>query len=255
MQALPAGFAAAPRFARWGRAVVCGWASGWAAFRASRVVEQPLFGIAQLCLGTQTGLWGLHKHWSCPMKKILSTAALATLLAAPVIAETYVLDASHSQIVFSYNHLGFSTSYGMFSGFDGEIDFDQTDPAASSVTVSFPVRTMLTGWEGRFNHFMSADFFDAADDEMVSFTSTAIEVTGDTTALITGDLTLNGVTKSVVLDATLNQAGMHPMENKAWAGFNATTTLLRSDFNVGNFAPFVSDEVEVMISIEAMQAE
>jgi Uncharacterized conserved protein len=102
---------------------------------------------------------------------------------------------------------------------------------------------------------MSADFFDAADDEMVSFTSTGIEVTGDTTALITGDLTLNGVTKSVVLDATLNQAGTHPMENKGWVGFNATTTLLRSDFNVGNFAPFVSDEVAVMISIEAMQAE
>lgn len=189
------------------------------------------------------------------MKKIVSIAALATLLAAPVVAETYVLDASHSQIVFSYNHLGFSTSYGMFSGFDGEIDFDQADPAASSVTVSSPVRTMLTGWEGRFNHFMSADFFDAADDEMVSFTSTGIEVTGDTTALITGDLTLNGVTKSVVLDATLNQAGTHPMENKGWAGFDATTTLLRSDFNVGNFAPFVSDEVAVMISIEAMQAE
>ena len=101
---------------------------------------------------------------------------------------------------------------------------------------------MLTGWEGRFNHFMSADFFDAADDEMVSFTSTGIEVTGDTTALITGEL-------------TLNQACTHPMENKGWAGFDATTTLLRSDFNVGNFAPFVSDEVAVMISIEAMQAE
>ena len=69
------------------------------------------------------------------MKKIVSIAALATLLAAPVVAETYVLDASHSQIVFSYNHLGFSTSYGMFSGFDSEIDFDQADPAASSVNV------------------------------------------------------------------------------------------------------------------------
>jgi polyisoprenoid-binding protein YceI len=189
------------------------------------------------------------------MKNLFATAAFATILAAPVVAETYVLDPSHSQIVFNYDHLGFSTSYGMFSGFDGEIVFDQEDPAASSVNVSFPVRTMLTGWEGRFEHFMSADFFDAADDEMVTFTSTAIEVTGENTALITGDLTLNGVTKSVVLDTTLNQAGMHPMENKPWAGFNATTTLVRSDYNLGAFAPFVGDEVEVMISIEAMQAE
>ncbi|WP_019953858.1 YceI family protein [Yoonia vestfoldensis] len=189
------------------------------------------------------------------MKNVLATAAFAALLAAPAIAENYVLDASHSQIVFNYDHLGFSTTYGMFSGFEGEIVFDQEDPAASSVNVSFPVRTMLTGWEGRFEHFMSADFFDAADDEMVTFTSTSIEVTGETTALITGDLTLNGVTKAVVLDTTLNQAGTHPMENKPWAGFDATTTLLRSDFNVGAFAPFVSDEVQVMISIEAMQAE
>jgi polyisoprenoid-binding protein YceI len=189
------------------------------------------------------------------MKNLFVAAALATIAAAPVAAENYVLDASHSQIVFNYDHLGFSTTYGMFSGFEGEIVFNQEDPAASSVNVSFPVRTMLTGWEGRFEHFMSADFFDAADDELVSFTSTAIEVTGENTALITGDLTLNGVTKEVVLDAKLNQAGMHPMENRAWAGFDANTTLLRSDYNLGAFAPFVSDEVNVMISIEAMAAE
>lgn len=192
------------------------------------------------------------------MKHLLTAAILAaTTLSTPAFAapEDYVLDASHSQIVFSYNHLGYSTTWTMFSGFDGEIAFDQEDPAASSVTVSFPVRTMLTGWEARFEHFMGADFFDAADEEMVSFASTSIEVTGETTALITGDLTLNGVTKPVTLDAKLNQVGDHPMAGKPWAGFNATTTVLRSDFNVGNFAPFVSDEVEVMISVEAMKAE
>jgi len=192
------------------------------------------------------------------MKTLIATAALATAtLATPVFAtsNTYVLDASHSQIVFNYDHLGYSTTYGMFSGFDGEIDFNKADPAASSVNVSFPVRSMLTGWEARFEHFMSADFFAAADDEMVTFSSTGIEVTGDTTALITGDLTLNGVTKAVVLDAKLNQANTHPMEGKEWAGFDATTTILRSDFEVGAFAPFVSDAVEIMISIEAMKAE
>jgi polyisoprenoid-binding protein YceI len=191
------------------------------------------------------------------MNKFLATAALAaTTLTSPAFATStdYVLDASHSQIVFSYDHLGYSTTYGMFSGFEGEIAFNQEDPAASSVNVSFPVRSMLTGWEARFEHFMSADFFGAAEDEMVSFTSTNIDVTGENTALITGDLTLNGITKAVVLDAKLNQVGTHPMANAPWAGFDATTTILRSDFEVGNFAPFVSDEVEIMISIEAMQA-
>ncbi|MEE2859449.1 MAG: YceI family protein, partial [Pseudomonadota bacterium] len=76
--------------------------------------------------------------------------------------------------------------------------------------------------------------------------------TGDNTALITGDLTLNGITKEVVLDTVLNQKGNHPMENKPWLGFDATTTLLRSDFDMAMFAPAVSDEVEVAISIEAM---
>lgn len=184
-------------------------------------------------------------------KTLLAAALLAMPLAAQAEPEAYVLDASHSQILFSYNHLGYSTSWGIFSGFEGQIAFDQEDPANSAVTVAFPVRSMFTGWEARFDHFMSADFFGAEADEMVTFVSTGIEMTGDNTANIIGDLTLNGVTKPVTLAATLNQTGDHPMENKPWAGFDATATLLRSDFNVGAFAPFVSDEVQVQISIEA----
>lgn len=183
-------------------------------------------------------------------------SALA-LMAAPAFAEAekYTLDPGHSQIVFTYDHLGFSTTTGMFSGFEGEIQFDQANPAASSVTVSFPVKTMLTGWQARFDHLMSADFFGANADALVSFTSTGIEVTGEKTALITGDLTLNGVTKSVVLDAVLNQVAEHPMEKKPWAGFSATTTLLRSDYNLGLYAPAIGDEVTIEISIEAAKAD
>lgn len=190
------------------------------------------------------------------MNRFAVAALIAAVTAAPAFAEAekYTLDASHSQIVFSYNHLGFSTTYGMFSGFNGEIMFDQANPAASSVTVSFPVKTMLTGWQERFDHFMTPDFFGATDEEMVTFTSTAIEVTGEKTAKITGDLTLNEVTKSVVLDAVMNQAGEHPMAKAPWAGFSATTTLIRSEYNLGQFAPFVGDEVQVMISIEAQKA-
>ncbi|MGH1465786.1 MAG: YceI family protein [Cognatishimia sp.] len=186
---------------------------------------------------------------------ILAAGLMAAATVATAGAEKYALDSSHSQIVFTYNHLGYSTTTGMFSGFSGDIMFDQEDPAASSVSVSFPVKTMLTGWEQRFGHFMSPDFFGAADDEMVSFVSTSIEVTGENTALITGDLTLNEVTKSVVLNATLNQAGDHPMEGKAWAGFDATTTVVRSEYNLGMFAPYVGDEVSVKISVEAMKVD
>ena len=189
------------------------------------------------------------------MKSLVLAALLSTSATLAMAAEKYVLDASHSQVVFSYNHLGFSTTYGMFSGFEGEIMFDEADPAKSSVNVSMPTKSMFTGWEQRDAHFMSDDFFGATDDDMITFTSTSIEVTGDGTANITGDLTMNDVTKSVVLATNLNKADNHPMANKPWAGFNATTTLLRSDFGVDKFAPFVSDEIAITISLEAMKAE
>ncbi len=189
------------------------------------------------------------------MKTLLLATTLAATATMAAAAEKYVLDSSHSQIVFSYNHLGFSTTFGMFSGFEGEIMFDQETPANSSVTVSMPTMSMFTGWEKRNGHFMSDDFFGATPEDMITFTSTSIEVTGENTANITGDLTMNDVTKSVVLDAVLNQVGDHPQAGKPWAGFDAQTTLLRSDFDLGLAAPFVSDEVDVVISIEAMKAE
>lgn len=193
------------------------------------------------------------------MKRTLFAAAAALAVSASgalAAPETYELDPSHSQVVFSYNHLGFSTTTGMFSGFEGTIEFDAEDPANSSVSVSMPVMSMFTGWEKREAHFMSDEFFGAKEGDMVTFTSTGIEVTGENTAKITGDLSMNGITKSVVLDTVLNQkADAHPMNNRPWLGFDATTTLLRSDFGVDMFAPYVSDEVQVRISIEAGKPE
>jgi polyisoprenoid-binding protein YceI len=222
--------------------------------------EQHLFTGAGLPRGPRMGFPRAGNPCDAKVFPMMRTAFLLLplgLAAAPALAapEKYVLDAGHSQILFSYDHLGYSTSHGMFSGFEGTIMFDQADPAASTVTVSFPVKTMLTGWQERFDHFMSADFFAATDDETVTFTSTAIEVTGEKTAKITGDLTLNGVTKPVVLDAMLTQAGEHPMAAKPWAGFSATTSVVRSDFGLGMFAPFVGDTVNIEISVEAMKAE
>jgi polyisoprenoid-binding protein YceI len=188
------------------------------------------------------------------MKKLTIATLLGATIASAAYADpvTYTLDPSHSQIVFSYNHLGYSRTTGMFSGFEGTIELDATDPAASTVSVSFPASSLITGWPEREAHFLTDDFFGAEANPLVTFKSTAIEVTGEKIGLITGDLTMNGITKSVVLDATLNQMGDHPMAKQPWAGFDATTTLLRSDFDMGQFAPFVGDEVTINISIEAM---
>ncbi len=191
------------------------------------------------------------------MNRIVLAAAFALgttpALAAPA---TYQLDPSHSQVVFTYDHLGFSTTTGMFSGFEGTIEFDAENPANSSVTVSMPLMSMFTGWEKREAHFMSDDLFGAQEGDLVTFTSTGIEVTGENTALITGDLTIKDTTRTVVLDTVLNKkADAHPMNNRPWIGFDATTTLLRSDFGVDMAVPFISDEVALRISIEAGQPE
>lgn len=192
------------------------------------------------------------------MKSLLLAAALSTSASVALAADTFKLDPSHSQVVFSYNHLGYSTTFGMFSGFEGEIVFDEANPASSSVNVAMPVMSMFTGWEAREGHFMSDDFFGATAEDMITFSSTGIEVTGDNTAMITGDLTMNDITQSVTLDATLNQASPYPFgpnQGKPTMGFDASVTLLRSDFGLGAFAPAVGDEVAVQISVEALQAD
>lgn len=190
------------------------------------------------------------------MKTTLMAAALALMATGAVAApEKYTLDPSHSQVVFTFNHFGFSTTANMFTGLAGEIVFDQENPANSSVAAEIPVMALFTGWQQRFEHLMSADFFGAEEGDTITFTSTGIEVTGEKTAKITGDLTMNGVSKSVVLDTVLNKLGDHPVVQKPYAGFDATTTIKRSDFGLGLFAPAVSDELQVTISIEAGKAD
>jgi polyisoprenoid-binding protein YceI len=187
------------------------------------------------------------------MTKFLSALALSTsLLAAPAAfaADAYKFDPSHSQLLFSYNHLGFSTNYGLFSGFNGEAVIDSEDLSKSSVKVELSVSDMIMGWEPRKNDLLSQNFFNAAVNPTATFISTKVEPTGDKTAKITGDLTIAGTTKEVVLDATLNQIGENPVSKKPWAGFAATTVLKRSDFGVEKFAPYVSDEVNITISVE-----
>ncbi|MCP1198164.1 YceI family protein [Notoacmeibacter sp. MSK16QG-6] len=191
------------------------------------------------------------------IRSLTLAAAASALLATSAYAEPvkYTLDPSHSQVVFTYSHLGFSNTTGMFSGFEGEIMFDEEDPEASSVNVEIPASSIITGWDKRNEHFSSDDFLSAEANPVVTFASTDIKKTGDDTAEITGDLTMNGVTKPVTLDAKLNKSGDHPMANKPWAGFDATATIKRSEWDMGKFAPNVSDEVELNISVEAQKAD
>ena len=162
---------------------------------------------------------------------------------------TWVVEPAHSEVGFTVRHLGLSKVRGRFNRFTPTAEI--SDPTtASSVQASIDMSSVDTNNPDRDGHLQSGDFFNAETSPQMTFVSTS--VTEDT---LVGELTINGVTKPVVLDAKLNQKGDHPMANKPWAGFDATTTVLRSDFNLGMFAPYISDEVKIDISIEAMKAE
>ena len=190
------------------------------------------------------------------MKTILAAPLAAAALAASTALATaepttYNLDPSHSQVLFSYDHLGYSTTYGMFSGFEGTVTLDEENPENSAIEITIPVDSMITGWDARTDHFLSEDFFKIGDAPAATFTTTSVEPTGDMTANITGDLTMNGVTKEVTLEAEVNKIGPSPITQVPTAGLSARGTVTRSDFNLGAFAPAVSDEVQLMIELEA----
>ena len=185
-------------------------------------------------------------------KKLLLTAALVAASANAFAAGvTYKLDPNHTNVLASWSHFGYSNPFANFGDVDGTLVYDAEDLSKSSVEVTLPL-SGLNGFSDRFNdHLRSDDFFDAEKFPVVTFKSTKVEAAGNGKLKITGDLTIKGITKSVVLDATLNKAGEHPMKKVAAIGFDATATIKRSDFGLGLFAPMVGDEVTLRITTEA----
>ena len=193
---------------------------------------------------------------TAPAAAPAAATATAPAAAEAPIAGTYNFDPDHSSAAFHYKHMGFSTSMGLARGITGTIVLDPADPAKSTVEASFPISHILTVSAQLDQHMMGKDLFNSPDgSQMVTFKSTKVEPKGDDEAMVTGDLTLNGVTKEVVLEVELNKAGANPMSGKPAVGFDAETTIKRSDFNLGLFAPAVEDEVEIDLSIEAAKAE
>jgi len=123
------------------------------------------------------------------------------------------------------------------------------------VAVTLPL-SGLEAFTDKFNtHLNSAEFFDSAKFPTASFKSTKVEAAGKDKLKVTGDLTIKGITKPVVLDVTLNKAADHPMKKTPSIGFDATAMVKRSDFGLGAYAPMVSDEVRLTITTEADAAK
>ena len=185
--------------------------------------------------------------------------ALASLLAlatfAAQAADTYTIDPTHTQVEFTYSHFGFSNITGRFDAIESEFLFDPADPTQSSVKVTIPVASISTGVEKLDTHLLSADFFDAEKYPTATFVSTGVTAAGEGQLKVAGDLTIHGITRPVVLDVTVNKVGEHPMAKTPAAGFDARTVIKRSDFGVGGYAPAVSDEVTIEITVESRLAK
>ena len=207
------------------------------------------------------------------MRRILpyAAAALVAVVATPIVlaqgasapgapdktrvtAGTYAADSGHTMVVWEVDHLGFSRYTGIFGDVTGTLVIDPANPAASKVDVTIPVSKVTTANAGLTSHLLRAgkdggkpDFFGAtpADAKFVS-TKVVLDDDGDE-AKVTGNLTLNGVTKPVTLDVDFHGAGDNPYNKKATVGFTAETTIKRSDFGIAFGIPAVSDAVELEI--------
>jgi polyisoprenoid-binding protein YceI len=177
--------------------------------------------------------------------------ASSVTLAAPV---DYKIDPTHTATVFSWNHFGFSTPSANFSDIQGVIKVDNAKPANSSVNVTIPLSSVNTNVPALDKEFQEEAWFNAAKYPNITFKSTKVETKDKKHFKITGDLTVKGVTKPVVLNAVLNKQGEHPMAKVPAIGFNATTSFKRSDFGLGNYVPNVGDKITVNITTEATVA-
>lgn len=181
---------------------------------------------------------------------------MATAVSAPGTVTTWNIDPAHSGAEFKVKHMMISNVKGKFSGLSGVLKLDETNYARSTVEASIPVSTVNTGDEKRDGHLVSADFFDAEKFPAMTFKSTRIESVGGGDYEVTGDLTIHGVTKSVVLAGKID--GVATINGKKHVAFTGTTTIDRRDYGM-TLVKFIDNQLfvgyPVTINFEAGVAE
>jgi polyisoprenoid-binding protein YceI len=165
-----------------------------------------------------------------------------------VQAGTYKIEPYHTQVGFSISHFGFSNYYGFFSGAAGALQLDPSAAGASRLEVSIPVNTILTTVPALDEQLKTDQWFDAAKYPNATFVSTKITPTGKDTAIITGKLTLHGVTRPATLKARLVGSGTNPLDKAFTVGFEAVGTIKRSEFGIKQYLPLVGDAVTLKIA-------
>lgn len=185
--------------------------------------------------------------------KLILAVLFAINFSANAFAQSveYTPEANHTSVLWSANHLGFTDVTGKFTDVTGKILFDEKNPKNSSVDVVINIKSLETGLPKFNKHLLGEDFFDAKKFKTAKFVSKKITVTGKNKAKIQGDLTIRGITKTVVLDTVLNKVGENPFNKAPTIGLTAKTTIKRSDFDISYALPNVADKVDLIIQVEA----
>lgn len=163
-----------------------------------------------------------------------------------------MLDNSHSFSRFAYSHFGYSTQESRFDSTTGKITIDRAAKTGSA-DITIDAKSVNTGSALFNSHLQGEDFFDTAKYPTITFKSTKFTFAGDTLASVDGNLTIKGITKPVSLKVTSFKCMPHPMAKKDACGANATTTIKRTEFNAGKYAPHVSDDVTLTFAVEAIK--
>ena len=188
------------------------------------------------------------------ISRLITTLALSAAVVAPAFAApvSYGVEANHTFPRFSYTHLGFTTQQSRFDKTTGTVVYDK-EGRTGSVDIKIETSSVSTGSTLFNQHIQAEDFLDTAKYPTVTFKSTKVNFDGDKPVSIEGDLTMKGITKRVTLTVTRFLAAPHPIQKKDTIGADAYTIVKRTDFNMGKYAPVVSDEVRIDIAIEALK--
>ncbi|WP_455217225.1 YceI family protein [Kaarinaea lacus] len=184
------------------------------------------------------------------MKKMFAVMGLFAI-STVAIADSYTFDPTHTYPHFAISHLGFSTMHGRFDKTSGTMTMDRAK-GAGSVDITVEMASVNTGFQKRDDHLRSPDFFNVAEFPTMTFKSSKVEFAGKG-AKVTGDLTIKGVTKSVTLDVASINCGTHPFNKKDVCGFDATTSIKRSDFGIKYGLPAIGDDMTITIEAEAVK--
>jgi polyisoprenoid-binding protein YceI len=181
---------------------------------------------------------------------VLAAALLVTLSASA--QDVWQLDPPHSSAQFSVRHLGVSTVRGAFTKVSGAVQYDAANPAKSSIQATIDATSVDTRVEMRDNDLRSPRFLDAQKYPTITFMSKKVDSAGADKLKITGDLTIHGVTKEVVLDVDgPSPAIKDPMgKDRLRMGASATTKINRNDFGVSGLPGIVGDEITITLDVE-----